>query len=74
MNVRPTNYPTFSIGIANEKGGRKTMEDAHSFVADFDNIRGQGSFAVFDGHAGKQAAEWCGDNFHQVRLALVHRR
>ncbi|KAI5889693.1 protein phosphatase 2C [Schizophyllum commune H4-8] len=72
LNVRPTNYPTFSIGIANEKGGRKTMEDAHSFVADFDNIRGQGSFAVFDGHAGKQAAEWCGDNYHQYLLNALH--
>ncbi|TRM69780.1 phosphatase 2C-like domain-containing protein [Schizophyllum amplum] len=72
LNVRPTNYPTFSIGLANEKGGRKTMEDAHSFVADFDNVRGQGSFAVFDGHAGKQAAEWCGENFHQYLLNALH--
>lgn len=44
------------------------MEDAHSFVVDYDNIRGQGFFAVFDGHAGKHAAEWCGNHFHEVRL------
>lgn len=44
------------------------MEDAHSFVIDFDNIRGQGFFAVFDGHAGKHAAEWCGNNFHETLL------
>ena len=42
------------------------MEDAHSFVVDFDSIRGQGFFAVFDGHAGKHAAEWCGSHFHEV--------
>lgn len=40
------------------------MEDAHSFIYDFGGIRGQGYFAVFDGHAGKHAAEWCGHNFH----------
>jgi protein phosphatase PTC1 len=43
------------------------MEDAHSFVTDFGSIRGQGFFAVFDGHAGKHAAEWCGSHFHEVR-------
>ncbi len=44
------------------------MEDAHSFVMDFDNVRGQGFFAVFDGHAGKHAAEWCGNHFHEVNI------
>lgn len=43
------------------------MEDAHSFVADFDDVRGQGYFGLFDGHAGKHAAEWCGQHFHEVR-------
>ena len=42
------------------------MEDAHSFVYDFAGVRGQGYFAVFDGHAGKLAAEWCGRNFQEV--------
>ncbi|GAA6026999.1 hypothetical protein JCM8202_002819, partial [Rhodotorula sphaerocarpa] len=37
---------------------------AHSFIYDFGGIRGQGYFAVFDGHAGKHAAEWCGHHFH----------
>ena len=43
------------------------MEDAHSFIYDFGKKKGQGFFAVFDGHAGKHAAEWCGKNFHDVR-------
>ena len=43
------------------------MEDAHSIIVPFGGVRGQGFFAIFDGHAGKQAAEWCGQNFALVR-------
>jgi serine/threonine protein phosphatase PrpC len=43
------------------------MEDSHSFVVDYAGVRGQGFFAIFDGHAGKHAAEWCGGHFHEVR-------
>jgi len=57
----------YQVGISEDKGTRRTMEDAHSFVVDFAGVRGQGFFAVFDGHAGKHAAEWCGGHFHQVR-------
>lgn len=48
------------------------MEDAHSFVVDFDSVRGQGFFAVFDGHAGKHAAEWCGIHFHEVSRGIYY--
>lgn len=41
------------------------MEDAHAFVYDFGGVHGQGYFSVFDGHAGKQSAEWCGKHFHE---------
>ena len=58
--------PTFRFGVLDEKGPRRTMEDAHSYVFDYDGVHGQGFFAVFDGHAGKEAADWCGKNFHQV--------
>lgn len=42
------------------------MEDAHSFLYNFDDVQGQGFFAIFDGHAGKQAADWCGEHFHET--------
>ncbi|KZT10654.1 protein serine/threonine phosphatase 2C [Laetiporus sulphureus 93-53] len=47
------------------------MEDSHSIVIPFGGIRGQGFFAVFDGHAGKQAAEWCGQNFSRCLLHIL---
>ncbi|KAG0655345.1 Protein phosphatase 2C 1 [Rhodotorula mucilaginosa] len=69
----------FSVGVSvdRNKKCRRTMEDAHSFIYDFGGIRGQGYFAVFDGHAGKHAAEWCGHNFHlhlldHLRKAPAH--
>ncbi|KIM29867.1 hypothetical protein M408DRAFT_67281 [Serendipita vermifera MAFF 305830] len=62
----------YSIGIAEDKGTRRTMEDSHSFVVDFDDIRGQGYFGLFDGHAGKHAAEWCGQHFHEYFLKALH--
>ncbi|WFD22147.1 protein-serine/threonine phosphatase [Malassezia equina] len=47
------------------KEGR-TMEDAHVYQHDFNNVPGQGYFAIFDGHAGKFAAEWCRDNMSEI--------
>ncbi|KAI0745668.1 protein serine/threonine phosphatase 2C [Earliella scabrosa] len=54
---------SFKCAVTDSKGPRRFMEDAHSIVVPFGGIRGQGFFAIFDGHAGKQAAEWCGQNF-----------
>ncbi|GAA5940454.1 PP2C family serine/threonine-protein phosphatase [Sporobolomyces koalae] len=64
------NKAGFRVGVSEDKNRkcRKAMEDAHSFIYDFAGVRGQGFFAVYDGHAGKKAAEWCGLNFHQYLL------
>ena len=66
----PSNM-AYQVGVHDDKGQRRTMEDAYSFVVDFARVRGQGFFAVFDGHAGKYAAEWCGQNFHEYLLTQL---
>ena len=61
----------FSIGVSEDRNKRcrRTMEDAHSYITDFIGVPRQGFFAIFDGHAGKATAEWCGANFHNV---IIH--
>lgn len=60
----------FKVGVAEDMNRRcrRTMEDAHTYNYDFASVPGQGFFGVFDGHAGKQAAEWCGNNLAEVSL------
>ncbi|SAM78574.1 related to phosphoprotein phosphatase 2C [Ustilago bromivora] len=64
---------SFRVGISEDsnKRWRRAMEDAHAFVYDFGDVHGQGFFGIFDGHAGKDAAEWCGQNFHQYLLKTL---
>ena len=69
LNEMPAHHSTYTLGIAEDVGARRTMEDAYSFVVDYAGLQGQGFFAVFDGHAGKHAAEWCGAHFHEVSIA-----
>ncbi|PWZ03402.1 protein phosphatase 2C [Testicularia cyperi] len=63
----------FRVGISEDcnKRWRRTMEDSHAFVYDFGGVPGQGFFGIFDGHAGKHAAEWCGQNFHTYLLETL---
>ncbi|GAA5842663.1 hypothetical protein JCM3766R1_004890 [Sporobolomyces carnicolor] len=65
---------SFRVGVSvdRNKKCRRTMEDAHSFIYDFGGIKGQGFFAIFDGHAGKHAAEWCGMEFHKHLLSKLN--
>ncbi|GAA5969027.1 hypothetical protein JCM3765_005270 [Sporobolomyces pararoseus] len=69
------NEAGFRVGVSEDKNRkcRKAMEDAHSFIYDFAGVRGQGFFAVYDGHAGKKAAEWCGHHFHEYLLDNLRR-
>ncbi|ORZ13089.1 phosphatase 2C-like domain-containing protein [Absidia repens] len=58
----------YLIGVSEDRNKRcrRTMEDAHSFITNYNSIPRQGFFAIFDGHAGKATAEWCGENFHKT--------
>ena len=65
----PLATTTFHIGVWEDvnRKCRRTMEDTHSYIYDF-HVSGSdsGYFAIFDGHAGKSAAEYCGGNFHHI--------
>lgn len=45
---------------------RRRMEDSHAFFYNFNSIDNCGFFAIYDGHGGKSAANWCGTNLHRV--------
>ncbi|KAI0630188.1 protein serine/threonine phosphatase 2C [Trametes polyzona] len=53
----------FTCAVASAQGPRDSMEDTHSVVVPFAGIHGQGLFAIFDGHGGKEAAKWCNKNY-----------
>ncbi|CDK28627.1 unnamed protein product [Kuraishia capsulata CBS 1993] len=42
------------------------MEDVHTYVANFAQRLDWGYFGIFDGHAGRQVASWCGSNMHTI--------
>ncbi|KND03139.1 uncharacterized protein SPPG_02202 [Spizellomyces punctatus DAOM BR117] len=66
----------FKIGFAEDKNKkyRRTMEDAHAYIYNFTNTNGSGWFAIYDGHAGKTAAEWCGEHLHENFEKLLQER
>lgn len=65
---------SFVIGSAKDKNKkcRKTMEDTHAYIYDFGGVTDQGYFAIFDGHAGYQAANFCKEQFHVILCNLLH--
>lgn len=69
----PHKAPGFELGICEDRNKRcrRTMEDAHTFIFNYMGIPRQGFFAIFDGHAGKATAEWCGANFDKVILIII---
>ncbi|KAJ3305078.1 Protein phosphatase 2C 1 [Kappamyces sp. JEL0829] len=64
----------FKVGFAEDRNKRfrRTMEDSHTIQLNFADSVGSGNrfgvihatgfFAVFDGHAGRAAADFCGEN------------
>ncbi|KAH3680857.1 hypothetical protein WICPIJ_008070 [Wickerhamomyces pijperi] len=59
---------TYSVGVSETMNNkyRPTMEDVHTYVENFVERLDWGYFAIFDGHAGKQAAKWCGQHLHSI--------
>lgn len=66
----------FSIGVAVDKNKRyrRTMEDAHCYFYNFDQKQGSGFFAIYDGHAGKSAADYCQKYLHEVSFVYLFKR
>jgi protein phosphatase PTC1 len=62
----------FSIGVAVDKNKRyrRTMEDAHCYFYNFNEKQGSGFFAIYDGHAGKSAADYCQKYLHEVGIEI----
>lgn len=51
---------------------RQSMEDTHVYIYNFCDVPDAGYFAVFDGHAGAQAAKWCSEHLHAlIRLWIL---
>jgi protein phosphatase PTC1 len=75
---RPGPKTTFRVGVSEDKNRkcRRTMEDTHAYLYNFlPEVNGTGEepvdsdngyFAIFDGHAGTYAAEWCGRKLHVI--------
>lgn len=66
-NSGPISYKlSYDVGVAENKNSkyRSSMEDVHTYVANFVERLDWGYFAIFDGHAGKNCAKWCGQNLH----------
>ncbi|KAI5788762.1 phosphatase 2C-like domain-containing protein, partial [Pyronema domesticum] len=77
---RPGPNSTFRVGVTEDKNRkcRRTMEDTHSYLYNFlapkdssassEDLQDtdNGYFAIFDGHAGTYAADWCGRKLHTI--------
>lgn len=57
---------SFKVGVAEDRNKkcRRTMEDAHTIIYNFEHTPDTGYFAVFDGHAGHATADWCSKKMH----------
>lgn len=65
-DIPPSYRLSYSVGVTESRNYRyrSTMEDVHTYVANFSERLDWGYFALFDGHAGKACAKWCGQNLH----------
>jgi protein phosphatase 2C family protein 2/3 len=52
-------------GASEMQGWRRGMEDAHTCLLDLEGSPGHAFFAVFDGHCGRNVAQYCGEHLHK---------
>ncbi len=59
---------SFTVGVSEDSNlqFRATMEDYHTYITNFRSEADSGYFAIFDGHAGKHVAKWCGLKLHEL--------
>jgi serine/threonine protein phosphatase PrpC len=55
----------FAVGFAEDIGCRRTMEDTMSVVGCMRGRADEDYFAVYDGHGGKQVADWAHMHVHE---------
>lgn len=70
VKERPPLTSIKDIGISADKNARfrRTMEDTHTFQDGFLGVPTSGYFGIYDGHGGKDAAEYVKEHLH-VNLA-----
>ncbi|KAK9763893.1 Protein phosphatase 2C 2 [Basidiobolus ranarum] len=52
-------------GASAMQGWRVTMEDAHTTILTLKNLQDTSFFGVYDGHGGRGAAKYCGEQLHE---------
>lgn len=52
------------VGFSEAQGNRSTMEDAHTMIEKFGGKPNQAFFAIYDGHGGRQVADFVKDRLH----------
>ena len=56
------------VGIADMIGKRPSMEDAMAIQGTLNGDENTDFYGLYDGHAGREAASWCGKHVHKVLL------
>ena len=55
----------FKVGFADRRGRRRLMEDAAMLLGCYQGRGGEDYFALFDGHGGSDASEYCAWHLHE---------
>lgn len=66
---------SFSVAVSEDYNlkFRRTMEDAHVYIYNYADVTDSGYFAIFDGHAGADAAHWCSKHLHYILESSLRR-